>query len=287
MIQTMQQLSTIEDVRVQIQAARRQGKTIGFVPTMGFLHEGHLSLVKAAREKCDLVVMSIFVNPLQFGPNEDFERYPRDIERDSRMASEAGVDLLFTPAVEEMYPKPILTTVSVANVTTPLCGASRPGHFDGVSTVVLKLFSIVQPDYAFFGQKDAQQVAVVTQMVKDLSVPVEVVPCPIVREADGLAMSSRNVYLSAEERSQALILSQSLQRAAEWLAEGKPLAEIKERIEQMIAAKPLADIDYIQILGYPDLEPIEKETSGQDIIVALAVRFGKTRLIDNLIASVR
>ncbi|TGU71990.1 4-phosphopantoate--beta-alanine ligase, partial [Mesorhizobium sp. M00.F.Ca.ET.186.01.1.1] len=146
-----------------------------------------LSLVKAAREKCDLVVMSIFVNPLQFGPNEDFERYPRDIERDSRMASEAGVDLLFTPAVEEMYPKPILTTVSVANVTTPLCGASRPGHFDGVSTVVLKLFSIVQPDYAFFGQKDAQQVAVVTQMVKDLSVPVEVVPCPIVREADGLA----------------------------------------------------------------------------------------------------
>lgn len=287
MIQTMLQLSTIEELRVHIKAARQQGKKIGFVPTMGFLHEGHLSLVKAAREKCDLVVMSIFVNPLQFGPNEDFERYPRDIERDSKMAAEAGVDLLFTPSVEEMYPKPILTTVSVANVTTPLCGASRPGHFDGVSTVVLKLFSIVQPDYAFFGQKDAQQVAVVTQMVQDLSIPVEVIPCPIVREADGLAMSSRNVYLSAEERAQALVLSQSLQQASAWLKEGLPLAEIKQRIKQMIAEKPLAEIDYVEILRYPELQPVENEVSGQTIIVALAVRFGKTRLIDNLIAEIR
>ncbi|MBG9569037.1 pantoate--beta-alanine ligase [Brevibacillus agri] len=283
----MQQISTIEELRVQIKAARLQGKTIGFVPTMGFLHEGHLSLVKAAREKCDLVVMSIFVNPLQFGPNEDFERYPRDIERDSQMAAGAGVDLLFTPSVEEMYPRPILTTVSVANVTTPLCGASRPGHFDGVSTVVLKLFSIVQPDYAFFGQKDAQQVAVVTQMVNDLSVPVEVIPCPIVREADGLAMSSRNVYLSAEEREQALVLSQSLRQAAAWLEEGLPLEQIKARIRQMIADKPLAEIDYVEILRYPDLQPVETELPGQAIIVALAVRFGKTRLIDNLIAAIR
>lgn len=287
MIQTMLQLSTIEELRIHIKAARQQGKKIGFVPTMGFLHEGHLSLVKAAREKCDLVVMSIFVNPLQFGPNEDFERYPRDIERDSKMAAEAGVDLLFTPSVEEMYPKPILTTVSVANVTTPLCGASRPGHFDGVSTVVLKLFSIVQPDYAFFGQKDAQQVAVVTQMVQDLSIPVEVIPCPIVREADGLAMSSRNVYLSAEERAQALVLSQSLQQASAWLKEGLPLAEIKQRIKQMIADKPLVEIDYVEILRYPELQPVENEVSGQTIIVALAVRFGKTRLIDNLIAEIR
>ncbi|MDR9502932.1 pantoate--beta-alanine ligase [Brevibacillus agri] len=287
MIQTMQQISTIEELRVQIKAARLQGKTIGFVPTMGFLHEGHLSLVKAAREKCDLVVMSIFVNPLQFGPNEDFERYPRDIERDSQMAAGAGVDLLFTPSVEEMYPRPILTTVSVANVTTPLCGASRPGHFDGVSTVVLKLFSIVQPDYAFFGQKDAQQVAVVTQMVNDLSVPVEVIPCPIVREADGLAMSSRNVYLSAEEREEALVLSQSLRQAAAWLEEGLPLEQIKARIRQMIADKPLAEIDYVEILRYPDLQPVETELPGQAIIVALAVRFGKTRLIDNLIAAIR
>ncbi|WP_432776990.1 pantoate--beta-alanine ligase [Brevibacillus gelatini] len=287
MIQTMLQLSTIEELRVHIKAARQQGKKIGFVPTMGFLHEGHLSLVKAAREKCDLVVMSIFVNPLQFGPNEDFERYPRDIERDSKMAAEAGVDLLFTPSVEEMYPKPILTTVSVANVTTPLCGASRPGHFDGVSTVVLKLFSIVQPDCAFFGQKDAQQVAVVTQMVQDLSIPVEVIPCPIVREADGLALSSRNVYLSAEERAQALVLSQSLQQASAWLKEGLPLAEIKQRIKQMIAEKPLAEIDYVEILRYPELQPVENEVSGQTIIVALAVRFGKTRLIDNLIAEIR
>ncbi|MGZ0053250.1 pantoate--beta-alanine ligase [Brevibacillus gelatini] len=287
MIQTMLQLSTIEELRIHIKAARQQGKKIGFVPTMGFLHEGHLSLVKAAREKCDLVVMSIFVNPLQFGPNEDFERYPRDIERDSKMAAEAGVDLLFTPSVEEMYPKPILTTVSVANVTTPLCGASRPGHFDGVSTVVLKLFSIVQPDCAFFGQKDAQQVAVVTQMVQDLSIPVEVIPCPIVREADGLAMSSRNVYLSAEERAQALVLSQSLQQASAWLKEGRPLDEIKQRIKQMIADKPLAEIDYVEILRYPELQPVENEVSGQTIIVALAVRFGKTRLIDNLIAEIR
>ncbi|MGN7468981.1 pantoate--beta-alanine ligase [Brevibacillus sp. SAFN-007a] len=287
MIQTMQQVSTIKELRAEIKAARRQGKTIGFVPTMGFLHEGHLSLVKAARETCDLVVMSIFVNPLQFGPNEDFERYPRDIERDSQMAAGAGVDLLFTPSVEEMYPTPILTKVSVAHVTAPLCGASRPGHFDGVSTVVLKLFSIVQPDYAFFGQKDAQQVAVVTQMVKDLSIPVEVIPCPIVREADGLAMSSRNVYLSAEERAQALVLSQSLRQASAWLEEGLPLEEIKERIKRMIADKPLAEIDYVEILRYPDLQPVENETSGQAIIVALAVRFGKTRLIDNLIATIR
>ncbi|QDS34464.1 pantoate--beta-alanine ligase [Brevibacillus brevis] len=288
MMQTMmQQVSTIEEMRVHIKEARRQGKTIGMVPTMGFLHEGHLSLVKAAREVCDLVVMSIFVNPLQFGPNEDFERYPRDIERDSKMAEEAGVDLLFTPEVSQMYPKPMLTNISVTNVTTLLCGASRPGHFDGVSTVVNKLFQIVQPDYAFFGQKDAQQVAVVTQMVHDLSMPVQIVPCPIVREVDGLALSSRNVYLSADERVQALVLSQSLKQAEEWLGQGMALSEIKNRITQMISEKPLADIDYVEILSYPALAPIEQETAGQTIIIALAVRFGKTRLIDNTITSIK
>ncbi|WP_429840900.1 pantoate--beta-alanine ligase [Brevibacillus sp. FIR094] len=288
MMQTMmQQVSTIEEMRVHIKEARRQGKTIGMVPTMGFLHEGHLSLVKAAREVCDLVVMSIFVNPLQFGPNEDFDRYPRDIERDSKMAEEAGVDFLFTPEVSEMYPKPMLTNISVANVTTLLCGASRPGHFDGVSTVVNKLFQIVQPDYAFFGQKDAQQVAVVTQMVHDLSMPVQIVPCPILREADGLALSSRNVYLSADERVQALVLSQSLKQAEEWLGQGMALSEIKDRISQMISAKPLSDIDYVEILSYPELTPVEQETAGQTIVIALAVRFGKTRLIDNTITSIK
>ncbi|MDF2679875.1 MAG: pantoate--beta-alanine ligase [Brevibacillus sp.] len=286
MIQTLQQISTIAEMRVHIEEARRQGKKIGIVPTMGFLHEGHMSLVKAAREKCDLVVMSIFVNPLQFGPNEDFERYPRDIERDRELAKSGGVDLLFTPEVSEMYPKPILTNISVSNVTELLCGKSRPGHFDGVATVVTKLFQIVQPDYAFFGQKDAQQVAVVTQMAFDLSMPVQIVPCPIVREADGLAMSSRNVYLSQEERREALVLSRSLEQAKAWLAEGVALSEIQERMIQMISEMPLASIEYVEVLRYPDLVPVEQPIPGESIIVALAVRFGKTRLIDNLITNV-
>jgi pantoate--beta-alanine ligase len=286
MIQTLEQISTIAEMRVHIKEARRQGKTIGMVPTMGYLHEGHLSLVKAAREKCDLVVMSIFVNPLQFGPNEDFERYPRDIDRDRDLAKSAGVDLLFTPEVSEMYPKPMLTNVSVSNVTELLCGKSRPGHFDGVATVVTKLFQIVQPDYAFFGQKDAQQVAVVSQMVFDLSMPVQIVPCPIVREADGLAMSSRNVYLTPEERKEALVLSRSLKQAKIWLSEGVALRDIQERMIAMISEMPLASIEYVEVLRYPDLVPVEQPVPGESIIVALAVRFGKTRLIDNLITSI-
>lgn len=286
MIQTMQQITTIADMRVLIKETRRQGKKIGLVPTMGFLHEGHLSLVKAAREKCDLVVMSIFVNPLQFGPNEDFERYPRDIEHDRDLAQSAGVDLLFTPEVSEMYPKPVLTNISVSHVTEPLCGKSRPGHFDGVATVVTKLFQIVQPDFAFFGQKDAQQVAVVSQMVYDLSMPVEIVPCPIVREPDGLAMSSRNVYLTPEERQEALVLSRSLQQAKAWLAEGIAPDEIRSRMIQMISEMPLASIDYVEVLRYPDMAAVQQPAPGEAIIVALAVHFGKTRLIDNLITNV-
>ncbi|CFJ31720.1 MULTISPECIES: pantoate--beta-alanine ligase [Brevibacillus] len=286
MIKTLQQVSTIAEMRQHISEAKRAGQRIGIVPTMGYLHEGHLSLVKAAREKCDLVVMSIFVNPLQFGPNEDFEQYPRNMERDRELASSAGVDLLFTPTVSEMYPQPILTNISVANVTNPLCGRSRPGHFDGVSTVVMKLFQIVQPDFAFFGQKDAQQVAVVTQMAYDLSVPVQVIPCPIIREADGLAMSSRNVYLSAEERTQALVLSRSLREAAAWIRDGASPAEVRTRIINMISEMPLASIDYVEILSYPELSTLEQFKNGEAFIVALAVRFGKTRLIDNLIETV-
>lgn len=286
MIKTLQQINTIAEMREQIQAARMQGKRIGIVPTMGYLHEGHLSLVRAAREKCDVVVMSIFVNPLQFGPNEDFDRYPRDLERDRALADQAGVDVLFTPDVSEMYPRKILTNISVSNVTNPLCGRSRPGHFDGVATVVMKLFQIVQPDFAFFGQKDAQQVAVVTQMVQDLNVPVQIVPCPIIREADGLAMSSRNVYLTTEERAQALVLSHSLTLAEKWLREGVTIEEIRGRVMDIISEKPLAAIDYVEILSYPELEPLEQAVSGTTLILALAVRFGKTRLIDNWIGTI-
>lgn len=282
-MQTLQQIETIEALREQIRAARRQGKRIGFVPTMGYLHEGHLSLVEEAKKRTDFVVMSIFVNPLQFGPSEDFERYPRDLERDSRLAAEAGVDLLFTPSVAEMYPRQVKTTVSVSGVSEPLCGRSRPGHFDGVATVVMKLFQIVQPDAAFFGQKDAQQVAVVEQMVRDLSVPVTIIPCPIVREADGVAMSSRNVYLSPEERKQAAVLYRSLQMAKELLAQDKAPAQVRSEMMRLIEAEPLAHIDYIEILNYPDLTPVEAAGTGQQILVALAVRFGATRLIDNMI----
>lgn len=286
MIKTLQQINTVAEMREHIQTARMQGKRIGIVPTMGYLHEGHLSLVRAAREKCDVVVMSIFVNPLQFGPNEDFDRYPRDLERDRALADQAGVDVLFTPDVSEMYPRKILTNISVSNVTNPLCGRSRPGHFDGVATVVMKLFQIVQPDYAFFGQKDAQQVAVVTQMVKDLNVPVQIVPCPIIREADGLAMSSRNVYLTPGERAQALVLSHSLSLAEKWLREGVTIEEVRGRVMDIISEKPLAAIEYVEILSYPELEPLEQAVSGTTLILALAVRFGKTRLIDNWIGTI-
>jgi pantoate--beta-alanine ligase len=287
MIGQLIQASTIAEVRREVQAARKEGKRIGFVPTMGYLHSGHTSLVEKARQSCDFVVMSIFVNPLQFGPNEDFARYPRDIERDKKIAGAAGVDLLFTPPVEEMYPEKVLTTVSVAQVSEPLCGKSRPGHFDGVATVVLKLFQIVQPDAAFFGQKDAQQLAVINQMVRDLSVPVEIVPCPIVREPDGLALSSRNVYLSAEERRQAVVLSRSLQRAGEMLVPGASAEAIRNEVVRMISSQPLADIDYVEIMKYPQLVPADKLQSGEQICVALAVRFGRTRLIDNLIATIQ
>jgi pantoate--beta-alanine ligase len=280
------QVSTIEEVRKYIQRVRKEGKRIGFVPTMGYLHEGHISLVQAARAACDVVVMSIFVNPLQFGPNEDFERYPRDLERDRELAANAGVDLLFTPDVKEMYPRKVVTTVSVAEVSEPLCGKSRPGHFDGVATVVMKLFQIVQPDAAFFGQKDAQQLAVISRMVEDLSVPVEIVPCPIVREADGLALSSRNVYLTPEERKQAVVLFRSLKLAEALLATGTPLREIREQMTAMIKAEPLAEIDYVEVMKYPELVSAEHAEKGERICFALAVRFGRTRLIDNWITTV-
>ncbi|MGZ6525516.1 MAG: pantoate--beta-alanine ligase [Tumebacillaceae bacterium] len=274
---------TIAEIREFVRQKRSEGLTVGFVPTMGYLHDGHLSLLRAAKEQCDIAVMSIFVNPLQFGPNEDFAKYPRDLARDSELAKSAGLDALFAPSVEEMYPHGrSLTTVSVEEVTTGLCGASRPGHFTGVSTVVTKLFNIVQPDKAFFGLKDAQQVVVLQTTVNDLNMPVEIVPCPILREADGLAMSSRNVFLSAEEREQALVLNRSLQAAQELVAEGERNAQLIEKVvRELIEEQPLANIDYVQIVSMRHLAPLQslEETA----LLALAVRFGTTRLIDNTV----
>ncbi|WP_134699007.1 pantoate--beta-alanine ligase [Ammoniphilus sp. YIM 78166] len=278
----MKIVDSIESLRKWVAENKANHQTVGFVPTMGFLHEGHMSLVDAAKNRADVVVMSIFVNPLQFGPTEDLDRYPRNLERDQQMAEARGVDLLFVPTVEEMYPQAVKTVIHVSGVTERLCGASRPGHFDGVATVVCKLFNMVQPDFAFFGEKDAQQVAVIQQMVYDLNLPIEIVPCPIVREKDGLAMSSRNVYLNEEERKQALSLSQALREAEQAYLDGRTPQEVRQLMLEKIQAEPLAEIDYVELLSYPSLEPLESLESSS-FICALAVRFGKTRLIDNLI----
>jgi len=276
----MKIIDTIEEIQKELKPFRHQ--VIGFVPTMGYLHRGHLSLVERAKQECDIVVMSIFVNPLQFGPNEDYDRYPRDLERDAELAKKAGVDILFHPPVREMISENNCTTVQVAKLTERLCGSSRPGHFDGVTTIVTKLFHIVMPDRAYFGLKDAQQVAVITQMVKDLFFPVTIVPCETVREEDGLALSSRNVYLSADERKQALILNRALHEAKEKWEQGvfRRADEIARFVRERIASQPMADIDYVEVLRYPELEPIEA-IEGEHFIVAVAVRFGSTRLIDN------
>lgn len=289
-IQTMEVIHSIADLRSRISEYRRKNDgSVGFVPTMGYLHEGHASLLRKARSQSGLVVLSIFVNPLQFGPGEDFERYPRNTERDLEVAEAAGADLVFMPTVSEMYPTPTRTTVAVSGLTSRLCGASRPGHFDGVATVVSKLFHIVQPDQAFFGLKDAQQVAVIKQMVQDLNLQVEIVPCPTLREKDGLAMSSRNVYLSDEERKQALVLSQALDKAKEFVQARNNFeaVELESLVRNHITSAPLAVIDYAEVLAFPSLEPFENSTHTDSIIFALAVKFGKTRLIDNVILQLR
>jgi pantoate--beta-alanine ligase len=281
-------IRTIAGVRQAVAEFKRRssfGSTVGFVPTMGYLHEGHASLLRKSVADNGLTVLSIFVNPLQFGPGEDLDKYPRDEKRDLLVAERAGVDIVFLPEVKEMYPETSLTHVTVSEVTDRLCGASRPGHFDGVATVVTKLFNIVLPDRAYFGLKDAQQIAVVARMVRDLNIPVEVVPCPTEREEDGLALSSRNVYLNAEERRQALVLSKSLSSVADWIGEGMNAAQLKAAVVNAIQQSPLADIDYVDILSYPDMrEPnanIPLAEAEGTILIALAVRFGKTRLIDN------
>jgi len=293
----MKIISTIAELRRTLAEVRSTGgarRTVGFVPTMGYLHEGHVSLLRRARETDDVVVLSIFVNPLQFGPGEDYERYPRDTERDVEIARKAGADVVFVPEVKEMYPSyPLATIVKAGEAANRYCGASRPGHFDGVLTVVAKLFNIVQPDRAYFGLKDLQQVAIVEQMTKDLNFPVEIVPCPTVREADGLAMSSRNVYLGPEERRQATVLSRALGKAEEWLKDpGIGSDELERKIRDEISAAPLADIDYVAVAAYPSLAPLSggvpvrealDKDGGRQIAVLVAVRFGRTRLIDNRI----
>jgi pantoate--beta-alanine ligase len=285
--QIIRRVAELRDAVAAFRRSRQEG-SVGLVPTMGYLHEGHASLIRRSAAENGLTVLTIFVNPLQFGPNEDFDRYPRDEQRDLAVAAAAGADFVFAPSVEEMYPEPIRTTVTVSGgLTSRLCGASRPGHFDGVATVVSKLFLIVQPDKAYFGLKDAQQVAVVSQMAKDLNFPVEIVPCPIVREPDGLAMSSRNVYLRDEERQQALVLSQTLQKVPEWIADGMTESELVIRMRGRIRTQPLANIDYVEVVKYPELEPPQPGLPLREIreplLVALAVKFGNTRLIDNVL----
>jgi pantoate--beta-alanine ligase len=272
----------IEDIRAALRAARREGKRIGLVPTMGALHEGHLSLVRAARSKCDVIAVSIFVNPTQFGPNEDYSKYPRTFDNDCELLQKEGVDSVFAPSVEEMYPGGAATYVIVEGMTDRLCGRSRPGHFRGVTTVVSKLFHIVEPDLAFFGQKDAAQVAIIKRMVRDLNMPVEIVVCPIVRESDGLAMSSRNAYLTAEQRKSALVLSRALRRVQQAFDQGeRNAAKLIEAGKQVIAEEPSVRLDYVEIVDPETLGPVRVISSNS--LVAVAAFVGTTRLIDNIL----
>lgn len=274
-------VKTVEEVRAYVKAAKKEGKTVGFVPTMGFLHEGHKSLIVRAARENDFVVVSDFVNPTQFGPNEDFEAYPRDIEQDAKLCEEAGADVIFNPEASEMYDN-ALTTVTVDKITKVLCGASRPGHFAGVATVVSKLFNIVAPNRAYFGEKDAQQLMVIRKMVKDLNFDIEIVGCPIVRETDGLAKSSRNTYLNTDERQAALCLSRALNIGKKMILDGETSADaVKNAIKTEIEKEPLSKIDYVEIVDLDSLEPAERTDTG--VLTAIAVYIGKTRLIDNFI----
>jgi pantoate--beta-alanine ligase len=278
----MELARTIESVRQSVAAAHAAGKRIGFVPTMGALHAGHVSLIEAAAKRCDFVVVSIFVNPTQFGPSEDFDKYPRDLEGDMSICARAGVDLVFAPSASEMYAQVNVTWVDVEKLTENLCGRSRPGHFRGVTTVCAKLFNIVSPDVAFFGQKDAQQALVIKRMVADLNMPLEIVVCPTVRDPDGLAISSRNQYLSVEERKDAVLLSESLAECEKLVASGQRESKVLiESMRKIISKSSKAQIEYISIVDTETLADIDV-IAGQ-ALVALAVKFGSTRLIDNVL----
>jgi pantoate--beta-alanine ligase len=276
----MRTLGTIPPLRERLTAHRRAGRTIGFVPTMGYLHKGHMSLVERSKLENDVTVVSIFVNPLQFGANEDLAKYPRDIARDSLMLETAGVDFLFAPDVEAMYPRPMETVVDLPKLGSQLEGETRPGHFAGVATVVTKLFNIVQPDAAYFGEKDYQQVTIIRRMVEDLAQPVRVVPVPTVREADGLACSSRNVYLSPEERAAAVIVPKALEEAERLLAAGvRDPQKIEEAVRAFIRTEPLADPEVVAVRDPVTLDPIGHIAS--TALILLYVRIGATRLLDN------
>ena len=282
----MNTVTTIADVRAACDAARANGRRVGFVPTMGFFHEGHRSLMRAARADTDFVVLSLFVNPTQFGAGEDLAAYPRDPDGDAAVAAAEGVDLLFAPEVAEMYPTGARTTVHVDGLTAGLCGATRPGHFDGVTTVVTKLFSIVGPCRAYFGRKDAQQLAVIRRMTADLDLPIEVVGCPLVREVDGLALSSRNAYLTAEERAEATILAGALYMASEAVVRGmRDAAAVRTLIVDTVAHASRVRLDYAEIVDAATLEPVDQIRG--DTLVALAAFVGKARLIDNVTITFR
>ncbi len=271
---------SVQETRKVIGNWKKRGFSVGLVPTMGYLHPGHISLIERARKENDMVVVSIFVNPIQFGPNEDLDKYPRDMAHDREVCEKAGAELIFAPEPSEMYPSENLVFVDIKELGNGLCGAKRPGHFRGVCTVVSKLFNIVLPDRAYFGEKDAQQLAIIRRMVKDLNFGTEIVSCPIVREPDGLAMSSRNLYLSPEERKAALSLSRSLSAAKELMRKGeKDSVKIREAIVAGISSEPLVKIDYAEIVDSADLSPVEKIE--KPVLAAAAVYFGKTRLIDN------
>ncbi|HVO82345.1 MAG TPA: pantoate--beta-alanine ligase [Terriglobales bacterium] len=281
-LQTVKLCSTVGAMHSACQAVRRAGKRLGFVPTMGALHEGHLSLVRAAKTQCDAVAVSIFVNPTQFGPSEDLSRYPRPFERDCELLEREGVELLFAPSVEEMYPAGATTYVTVEGLSEKLCGRSRPGHFRGVTTVVAKLFHIIEPDAAFFGQKDAAQATIIHRMVRDLNLPVEIVVCPIVREPDGLAMSSRNAYLDAQQRQSALVLSRSLREVQKLFDRGERKASrLIETGKQVFAEEPAVRLDYFEIVDPDTLDPVGDVRS--PALVAVAAFVGNTRLIDNVV----
>ncbi len=276
----MEILNNVSKVREIVKGWKAEGLKVGLVPTMGYLHEGHESLIKRAVSENDRVVVSVFVNPTQFGPNEDLDKYPRDLERDSKLCENAGASLIFHPESEDMYYKDASTFVEVENLTTGLCGSSRPIHFRGVCTVVSKLFNIVPANRAYFGEKDAQQLAVIKRMVRDLNFDIEIVGCPIVREEDGLAKSSRNTYLSVEERKAALVLNKSLSMAKNIMDAGERNADnIKNLIKESIEKEELSKIDYIEVVSSNTLESVHEIE--EDVLVALAVYFGKTRLIDN------
>lgn len=278
----MRIINSAEKMQQAALSLKREGKRIAFVPTMGYLHEGHASLLREGRTRCDVLVLSIFVNPIQFGPGEDLDSYPRNLDGDCAIARECGVDIVFTPSAAGMYPPGFQTSIRVPELALPLCGASRPGHFDGVATVVAKLFNIVQPDVALFGKKDFQQLAIIRRMTVDLSLPVEIIGMPIVRERDGLAMSSRNAYLSADQRQSALCLSRSIRKVRELYSSGEQRVErLRSAALELIQAESAAVTDYLEFRDAGTLEPVT--TAHDTTLMALAVKTGTTRLIDNTV----